>query len=737
MLKSNSLKMMNEKSLIDRLIIAGLFLIPFIAFVKYDGLLFPYITGKAFLFRTLVELLFIGWIALILASTRIYFNISKISIALFCFILVMGFATLFAENSYRSFWSGYERMDGFITLIHLALYYILLVTVINTREIWTKFWLLFLFCSALMAGYNIYEIVNSLNISGVVGRNGAFFGNPTYLSAFILFLFFVNIYLFMEKKINHWIFGFLCLLHLLVIYFTGTRGAVLGLVGGLGFVALIYAFGGKRHSLVLSNLSRVFLFSLILLTALFLFSKNTSFVQNNTTLSRFANITLSNVEKQDSRLIVWPMAYEGFKEKPVLGWGQENFIYLFDKYYSPQLFDREQFFDKAHNVLLDWMVAGGVLGVLSYLSIFLVAFYVLWKETQVTFLAKSILSGLMIAYLMQNLFVFDNLMGYILFITLLAYLNFISSTGKRADVNNAGILIPNNVKIVLSLLSVFLVVLALYYANYKPLKAGQKLAQAIEVIGKEGRHSEYIKKIEEALSLKTFGSNEVILNLANAAPLFLQSDVSESLQRSYFNLTDREFERHLKKDSGDVRSRIVYGLFLTRFEQEDRALDQYLKALELSPKRQSIWLTIGAIYLDLERFDDAVQFFKNAYELEPRFNSTRIWYAISLVYTNQKESALNILVDVPVDLLVADDRLINAYIAMGNHAELIPLYEARVKASPNDPQANISLAVALVKSGNFSESAQVLEVFVDNNIEYTNDLQFYIDEIRAGRDPSR
>jgi hypothetical protein len=52
------------------------------------------------------------------------------------------------------------------------------------------------------------------------------------------------------------------------------------------------------------------------------------------------------------------MALKGIAERPVLGWGQENFNYVFNKYYNPQMFGQEEWFDRTHNVVLDWLIAG-------------------------------------------------------------------------------------------------------------------------------------------------------------------------------------------------------------------------------------------------------------------------------------------------------------------------------------------------------------------------------------------
>ena len=69
---------------------------------------------------------------------------------------------------------------------------------------------------------------------------------------------------------------------------------------------------------------------------------------------------------------------KGFQEKPILGWGQDGFNYVFNKYYDPAMYGQESWFDRAHNAPLDFLVAGGILGFLSYFGLFFSVLYLLW-----------------------------------------------------------------------------------------------------------------------------------------------------------------------------------------------------------------------------------------------------------------------------------------------------------------------------------------------------------------------
>ena len=83
----------------------------------------------------------------------------------------------------------------------------------------------------------------------------------------------------------------------------------------------------------------------------------------------------------------------------------------------------EPWYDRSHNVFFDWLVAAGALGLLTYLSLYGVTLWFMWKNNNGMPLSeKAILTGMLAGYFIHNFFVFDNLTSYILFFALLAYI---------------------------------------------------------------------------------------------------------------------------------------------------------------------------------------------------------------------------------------------------------------------------------------------------------------------------
>ena len=728
------ISMMNALPIMRHALIGGLLLTPLIAFVVTNSMLFPFVTGKAFAFRVLVELLFLLWVLVAVKDSEYRPKFSGIFAAILLFIGAMGLSTLVGVNAISSFWSNYERMEGFVFHVHLLLFFVVAVSVLRLQQDWDRFWYVFLGVSAIMGAYNLFQISQL----GTSARIDGTFGSPTFLSVFMLVLFFVNLFLFVQKKIPLYAFIILAALQCIAIYFSGTRGAIIGLIGGLLLTAILIAIGEKQNKTL-----RILAFGLIVTLTLLiigLFSaKNTAFVQESPVLSRFANISLNESAIKESRLYVWPMAIEGFKEKPLLGWGQEGFRYVFNKNYNPEMYDREAWFDRVHNTPLEWLVAGGLIGFLTYYGLILVALYMLWWRTDLTYIAKSVFTGMFAAYTLQNLFVFDSLFSYILFFSLLAYLHF-ARAPKILNQSNVrltdNLVSPSYVLKLTPIVAFAVFALAMYNFNYKPIVASQTHIQALAKLEVSDGRDEFMRLMEKAISFNTFGNTVFREQLIKAAPVFLQPGTPPNLAKSYFNLVDREFQKQINEFPNDTISRLDYGLFLSRFDKFENSLTQYRKALELSPNRQNTWIAVGAMYLDKKQFAEAAGYFQHAYELASQFDVPRIWYAISLVYIDDIEKSNKLLAEVPVQKLIVDDRLINAHIYMENHEQLVPLFSERVRLSPNDPKANVSLAVALLRSKDFTSSARILEGFIQRNPQFELDLRRYINEIKAGRDPS-
>ena len=105
------------------LIRIGLFTIPFLSLFVSSSMLFPYITGRNFSFRLITEAVFLLWVGLAVLNKEYLPKPSKLLWAVFGFVFIAGLADALGANPYRSFFSNYERMEGFLMIVHMAMFF--------------------------------------------------------------------------------------------------------------------------------------------------------------------------------------------------------------------------------------------------------------------------------------------------------------------------------------------------------------------------------------------------------------------------------------------------------------------------------------------------------------------------------------------------------------------------------------------------------------------------------------
>src|SRR3989344_6097513 len=130
---------MQRNSYLPEAIKWGLMGLLFLPLVVSDKLFFPFITGKNFLFRAVVEILFVLWVYLALKDDRYRPKKSWILVFVSAFFIILALSTIFSVDVNRSLWSNFERMEGLVGHAHFFLYFIILASLFKTYGDWRKF----------------------------------------------------------------------------------------------------------------------------------------------------------------------------------------------------------------------------------------------------------------------------------------------------------------------------------------------------------------------------------------------------------------------------------------------------------------------------------------------------------------------------------------------------------------------------------------------------------------------
>ncbi|PIT91010.1 hypothetical protein COU17_02840 [Candidatus Kaiserbacteria bacterium CG10_big_fil_rev_8_21_14_0_10_49_17] len=722
---------MNWQKLLRNILISGIFVVPFIPLIVSNSMFFPFITGKNFFFRILVELLLGGWLVLALADSQYRPRFSWLLIAFALFVSVIGVADALGENPFKSFWSNFERMEGFVTLIHLFAYFLIVTAVLNTRKLWERFAATSIGVSVIIGIYGLFQVLGFITINQGGVRLDGTFGNASYLGGYMLVHLLITLVFILQARATLWrfVFGAAFLLQAITLYHTATRGAILGFIGALLLTTLLFALFGRGFPKV-RKMSIGTLLAVLLLIGGFLAIKDSSLVKSSPVLSRFSNISLNSA---DARFYVWEMGIEGFKERPVLGWGQENFNYVFNAYYDPVLYDQEQWFDRVHNIVLDWLVAGGILGLLGYLSLYGLTLYYLWRRKEsFSFIERCVLTGLVAGYFFHNLFVFDNIGSYLFFVSFLGFIH-VRQNENGQDSENRFFEIDSG--LVLKAIAPIVVVLiagGIYFINVKGILSSRALLHALTPQGSLETNVDFF---ERALSYNSFGKQEIREQLAQGASTFAgNNSVGQATKERLFALTKAEMEKMIEESPNDARVHLFFASVLRSFGQNKAAFDELEKARALSPRKQHILFEIGITQLNAGNTAEALQTMKEAFELEPRFTQARIFYALAAVYDGNSALADELLTDeYKTAAYVQNDYLLQAYASKQQFNKVKEVWETRISAQPENPRAYLGLAGAELALGNREAAIAAIEKAMELDPSLKEQGEAAIDDIKAGR----
>ena len=729
-------------------ILAGLFLIPFIPFIIADGrvfpnFFFPYITGKNFAFRILVELMAGGYLLLALRDPKYRPRASWIFWAVAAFVAWMAVATLFSVDPIKSFWSNFERMEGYLTVLHLFVYFVVMGAVLATEDLWNRFLNTSIGVSAVMG---FYALAQALHLFGFApssqsgARADTSFGNATYLAVYMLFHIFLTLFMLTRTRkspLLQSLYGVALVLQFVALFLTETRGAQLGVIGGIVVAALWVLWQAREPQWRFLRRSALGgLIAIAVLVGGFIAIRNTSFVRNSTALSRLASISLNDSTVRSRLIYIWPMALKGGLEKPVTGWGQENFNYVFNQNYQPGMWDQEQWFDRAHNQFLDWLIAGGVPAFLLYVSFFALAVWAIIRSSRLSAPEQGALLGLLAGYAFNNLFVFDNLISAAYFFALLAFVHGLS---RRELPGRLWLSRPMGEHGLAVAAPVVLAAIALggWALNAPGMARANTLVSALQTSGQDAAAG--LTGFKQALEVPTWpgtplGYQEAVEQMfqvasAGVAP---STSVSPQLKQDYYTTTYDAAQALLAQRRGDARLELYFGSFLGSFGQNAEALAHLKTALELSPDKQQILYQLGLLYLQSGDAHSALAHLKKAFDEAPENDQARVFYAAGYYYAGDRAAGDALLTERWGTTAVDDPQLLTVYTNTKMYDRVIAIWQGRVAKSPNDPQTLLGLASAYFVSGDKQNTIATLQKIIQINPAAAAQVQQLIDQIKAG-----
>ena len=408
---------------------------------------------KTLPYQLLVEIMLAAWVALAVADKKYRPHWNVLTIALAFFAAVIGVSLFFSQDPALSFWSTSNRLLGVVTTWHHIVWLFVLAHTLHDRRDWIK-----LFKMSGLIAFAVIVITAVLWSGNISDRSlvKSVFGNTSYLASYMLPHVFIALFLWAQEKSSKKYFWLLTAFGAAFsVVLTGSRAGILSLlIAGLLTViglALVSKFSrGKKFALITVSVS---LFALMIAGFFALRTEAArAWIEQADRLPGFVT-RVAHRDFGGDRLVLWNMAFKGIAERPLFGWGNEQFfqvssIYLDMDSRATEVFS-ESWFDRSHNQYLDYAISYGLVGLAAYLLVWLAVAYLLvrtFRRSQTAAERRElvILAMLFVCYLGYSVFFFDTPQLLMILFMAMAWLLFLSRTvGTEDEQEPAGMLQPS------------------------------------------------------------------------------------------------------------------------------------------------------------------------------------------------------------------------------------------------------------------------------------------------------
>ena len=623
---------------------------------------FPYVVPRNIFFRVVVE---VGAASLVLAlclgRNTLDLRDEPILWSLVAFLAAASLSALFSPAPTHSFFGDFERMGGVWAWLHLVLFFLLLRTLRDGdwSRVLNAALAVSLFVSLSAIGQHS-AIASLAHLSdAVVAASSSTLGNSGLLAAYLL----MNVALAGYLAATSARFRLLYLaaggLNLLALFFAENRSTVIGLVlgtivGGLIFAALAAASRKKWIALAMAGTFAIVVAGVSAGVRASPTSPAARYVP--TVLKRLA---LTNPAGADeSRTMQWRAAIDGFKDRPLLGYGLENHNLVWSAHFDPGIYGlTTDIFDRTHNQFLETLATTGLIGAVAFLGIWFAIGLTLvraYRAGRLSASAIAVLAGLQVAYATYLFFWFVDLnstMVWILIAALIASRGTVGSIVLEASGHDTERATPRPA---LAFASIAVLVAALYGEVYTPLRANRALARIDVPRGSLVQTLSELDVLSSSHARQTAHTPILMARFIGSLRPRLQEIRANPGQ---WRMLDRAFAesftafaREIHRDTLNDRLYTHEGGLLVEAAQfygagsyKQQAIDAFHKAIELSPHRIEQRLALASVYMGNRDYERALVVLIDAVKNDPLLGEPRYRLAEAYVGAGHADSALAML----------------------------------------------------------------------------------------------
>ncbi|MCB4792703.1 MAG: tetratricopeptide repeat protein [Elusimicrobia bacterium] len=690
------------------------------------------------LVNSLTLLLWITWLVKGIKDREVTLYRTPLDLQLGAFLLIatVSWLVILLENfntpylKYSVYSEGSKRW--FYLLVNSVLVYYIPVYFLN-KETRNKFVNIIILASFIASVYGVLqyfgiEFIWSKVLNPFGGRSVSTFGNPNFLSSYLVLLFPVIFVFYIQSKSS------LARLYYFIVFSsnfaallcTMTRSSWLG-----AFIAMImtlFFIWVYEKELFKKIQSMVTVMSFILLFAIIFWPKSTVSGYKPSVIERLTEAKQMKTNYYGpfhQRRLIWSCAWIMIVEKPVIGKGWGCFELFYPFYQGRHLFLRayhglRTHANNCHNEILEIWSQTGTLGFGIYLWLIFSVFsfgYFMIKNTQKE---ERLLSIALLSSLAGMLF--DNLLNVSLHFAIPGFLywwnvgllaSLEQNRGREVDLK------PLFKQIMLYFIIIFFVFFILrYVGNFLGevhYFAGFKLSKQNEIMAS-------IPELEKAHNYQRFEVNNNY-ELANSYARSNQRDKAiymykESLRANagydeiYFNMATvlvqmgkvnealPEYTRALYINPVSMEAYSALGsIFLQdpdRYNASGIAL--FKQCSTLFPDNKDVWNNMGYLYTKTNKFDEALEAYKKAIALDPDFDLAKRNARIVLLRTNKKDPF--------IDDIENSFNNIEINVKSNNWGKALKICQHLVEIAPNSFKARLYLANIYFTLKDFDKAAK-------------------------------
>lgn len=643
-----------------KFLIYAIFFVPLV--VLPNTFIFPFVVPKILWIRSLIEIMTGAYIILLFINWRKYLpKFTLLNVALLLYLVSFAISTFAGVDYYHSLWDNYERMLGLFTIFHYIVFYFVATGILRDWLDWKWAGRVFLLAGFLVMFIAWLQTQNpELLLNRGSDRVSSTLGNPIYVGGYGVFLTFLAILLAKKEKNILWkiFYGICGLFGFMGIFWSGTRGDMLGIVTAIAFAVISYIIVLKDYPKLRYSLVGLSILGFVGVSLLYNF-KQTDFVKNFPAVGRAVNTSFEDI-KNSPRWIAWEIALESFKEKPLFGWGPNNYFYAFNAHYNARSLDYgygETWFDNAHNIIFNTLAVQGAFGLVTYLGILFISIYSLiiaFRKGTIDYHLMIIAGAFLIANFVNKITVFEDATSYLYLMFWLAFVNTITNVSPLVIENkDLSKVVGGSRKIgygsVATVAAITFIVVFIF--NIQNAKANQKNLLAIKNMSANINGD--LNEVKDALSFNSPHIDDIRSNIGSAVFGAISNDwqkMNKDKVDKVFKLTVDNLEKNLILHPLDIRNQLSLSqLYQLQAMVDNNALylikaeNLLADALLKSPRRQQIIYNLSGIKLQINKSDEAIKLLEEVINDNPRIAESYWRLAYAYKMTGQEDKMTEIL----------------------------------------------------------------------------------------------